>query len=510
MKNYAAITIGPIVETISNVSTPGALWCASGMFSNITGSLCEKILKKFPDVRIISPAYNKALENKDIKNDGIGRWHDRIFFCTSVDIDFICDMLSEISKEVKNELAENIAKAIEASNVNKVKDYIRDYIQINWVTASSDIAEADGKNCILNLSKYLDSMELSANFTYNETDSPLAKLFNGKAESKNHFIKNCWLIPENKDVQLLNKKGNIRDISDIANPLNINDSKKSLSYFAIVQSDGDGIGKCLEGCEKPDDVEAFSDACIKYTGAAAKLIGEYGGLTVYAGGDDLLFIAPLEGINGGNIFTLCKNITNTFKNSFEEFNQKRNCFVPTLSFGISVNFTSSPLYEAVKEVFLLLTKDAKSGEKNKIALSLHKHSGQSVKFVAPNRWDYGAPLFELEKLIDKNAETTKDNDETLKSVLYMLDTFKDSYELCRERNIDTKFFFENTFDNAGQSGSMAYINAIKAFGDVVASDKSCKAYDIEKNNGALTDKETCILNAMLRFVKLYSERGDGN
>ena len=40
-------------------------------------------------------------------------------------------------------------------------------------------------------------------------------------------------------------------------------------------------------------VEKFSKSCMEYTSNAAGLVKEYGGVTIYAGGDDLLFLAPI-------------------------------------------------------------------------------------------------------------------------------------------------------------------------------------------------------------------------
>ena len=505
MRNYAAITIGPIIETISNVSTPGALWCASGMFSNLASDLCERVLNDIPDAIIVSPAYQKGFKCKD----GIGRWHDRIFFHCQLDTDELYKRLEQITDQAKEQLARNVCKAIESPNAQEVEDYIRKYIQINWLVAPEFAAEADGKNCILNLSKYLDSAELSSGFSSDETESPLTKLFVGKKDAGNYYIKNCWLVPEGEKIQLKDEHNNIRDIASIANPEGKTDKKKIRSYFAVVQSDGDGMGACLESCTSAKAVEVFSKACIEYTQAAAELIGEYGGLTVYAGGDDLLFLAPLEGYGGENILSLCKKISGVFSKYFREFSEKSGCVSPTLSFGISINYTSAPLYEAVKEVVPLLMCDAKSGDKNKIAVSMHKHSGQSVKFVVPNRWEENTPLCDLEKLVSKSAASADDADGILKSVLYALDTFSASYEFCRSGKIDTQNFFDNTFDNVGQAGGRGYIDFVKKFGDVIASDGTCKASDNSSaNKGDLTDKETHILNAMLRFAKLYSERGE--
>ena len=43
--NYVAVTIGPIFDTMSLVSTPAALWVSSYMFSYITKTICELLLE---------------------------------------------------------------------------------------------------------------------------------------------------------------------------------------------------------------------------------------------------------------------------------------------------------------------------------------------------------------------------------------------------------------------------------------------------------------------------------
>ena len=55
--NYGAITIGPIIDTLSIAASPGTLWCASTMFSRLAGDLCESICHEIPDAEIVAPAY---------------------------------------------------------------------------------------------------------------------------------------------------------------------------------------------------------------------------------------------------------------------------------------------------------------------------------------------------------------------------------------------------------------------------------------------------------------------
>lgn len=506
MYSYGAITIGPIIETISNVSTPGALWCASSLFSDITRYLCKSIIEGIDGVEIVSPAYD---ESNDVA-DGIGKWHDRIHFKCTLETEVLKDKLKEIVAETKRYVSEKICEAI-GGNIEEVSKYINRYIQINYLVAADNIAEANGKNCILNLRQYLDSAELSAGFTHDETNSPLSTLLNGISGAPNHFIKGCWLVPSGRNAQIF-KEGNIKDIEHIANPDDAPLTKKYRSYYAIVQSDGDGIGNCLEGCPTNEKVKEFSKTCIGYTKDAAKLIGDYGGMTVYAGGDDLLFLAPLAGNNGKDtILTLCKNISKKFEERFKTLNANCGCPMPTLSFGISVNYVSAPLYEAVNDVLGLL-QDAKKEvehEKRRIALALHKHSGQTEKFIAFNCWDEKEPLSKLDDLLKTNIEATdSEEDKILQSVLYLISNFKPLYNLCRKNGLDTKNFFDNTFDNGGQTANRAYIDRIKELGDSIHLSGRCVAAEfVVDGNGKNTDDEPDVLNAFLRFAKLYSEEG---
>ena len=57
-----------------------------------------------------------------------------------------------------------------------------------------------------------------------------------------------------------------------------------------------------------ENLQAISKALVKYGIEATKIIDEFGGLPIYAGGDDLLFIAPVVGKDGTNIFDLLVKI----------------------------------------------------------------------------------------------------------------------------------------------------------------------------------------------------------
>lgn len=514
--NYGAITIGPIIDTLSIAASPGTLWCASTMFSRLAGDLCESICHEIPDAEIVAPAYEAGFVN----SDGIGRFHDRIFFSCSLDREALARSLQTLCENAKAQLAGEIADALgeqDTSRREEIQRYMERYIQLSWLAAGKAEAEADGKNCILNLSQYLDCMELTAQNVPEETESPIMRLLCGTDESSNAYIYRkahgnpvaCWLIPENAEkngFQLL-KNGKVREISDIANPFDGKDGRKLWNYFAVVQSDGDNMGALLRACP-PEHVRAFSKSCIDYAAAAAKRIGAYGGLTIYAGGDDLLFLAPMEGKNGANLFVLCEEITELFNSEFNKLaSQLPNAKLTTISFGISINYKKAPLYEALEDARNLLFGSAKSGSKNQLALSLHKHSGQTIFLLLPNRSEAGTPVAGLCELISaaSNLPAGK-KDEALHSVLYQMEAFRSLFATGRSKRLNIQDLYDNLMDSPAHDLGRAYIDRIKAVGDIIAAQPSCRAGDGETG---LTDDSISVLTSMLRLVRLYSERGNG-
>lgn len=127
---------------------------------------------------------------------------------------------------------------------------------------------------------------------------------------------------------------------------------------------------------KKDDIQAYSRKCLLFCAQAAKKILEYGGMPIYAGGDELLAILPVVGNLNRSIFRLVEQLRTLLNTCFQA---ARNLHggKPTISFGIAVQYVRSPLYEALERAGDML-ESAKSGEKNAWYLNLQKHSGQSI------------------------------------------------------------------------------------------------------------------------------------
>lgn len=246
---------------------------------------------------------------------------------------------------------------------------------------------------------------------------------------------------------------------------------KKKKYYAFVAADGDSMGKTLEKLvqdpSNPADktLEKFSQACLHYTEQAAQLINEFSGMTIYAGGDDLLFLAPLENKEGKSIFELCYDIQKCFRNTInKEINHDKKedlkTGVPTLSFGIAMQYYKFPLYEALAKARNLLDDAKKTAgiRKDSMSVQLTKHSGQTVKFELSN---------EERGFVKAFIEEPYNDTKTINSIVFAINTYRPVFEtlqtLAQQEKINREAFIEawlNLFDNINQTQYSPYVRDI--------------------------------------------------
>ena len=166
--------------------------------------------------------------------------------------------------------------------------------------------------------------------------------------------------------------------------------KSHHNYCCIVQADGDNVGKTVshKGLSN-GEVLKISEALVDFGTKATAIIEKFGGVPIYAGGDDLLFISPVIGIDGTHIFNLLEDIEiNAFKGVHDAVetlklkNDKGQVLEASLSFGVSINYYKHPLYEALESARNLLFGIAKNVDKKKaVACRLRKHSGGTFEIA---------------------------------------------------------------------------------------------------------------------------------
>lgn len=493
---YTAINIGPIIPTISMGRRPREIWAASYIFSFLMQCIITEI-KKIKGVEIISPA---TLGNEE--KTEVGLYPDRIFVQGEFDV------------------KGTINKALEQFETNtRVK---KEYVNIMHVTIVDEVSPIKRLNQLLDTTELcnrpideesrksvLDTITKDyANLRKNATNekgfhipflaeiatSSLANKIDGWKDLCEEFGK----IKTNKEASQEEDKF-YQSIKD-----RINDKFFShYKYICIVQADGDNMGKIVSSVDIAN-VKKISQSLLKYGKSACAEIKSYGGLPIYAGGDDLLFIAPVRS-EEGTIFDLIDKIDALYKDtvdsSIEPF---RPDGLPTyLSYGLSISYYKYPLYEAFKDALNLLFDKAKNVKgKNAISWQLRKHSGTGFvggftkEMPATDGKETLYSLFKKvslqsvdEKLISAIAHKLKAN-EGLLDILF--DKYKENEPELRERIANFyKKFMEDT-------GSSAYITLTKELlCTLMINNKTSKITTILEN-----------LYGILRTAKFIKGEGD--
>ena len=399
-KKYIGITIGPIVKTLMLTTTPAGLWGASYIFSYYAKNLIKQIKQelKIPDDFFIVPVNTGKVE-KIIKNcPWAGLFHDRIIFQTDHSIPL--SKVDQCIKKCKEDLAKEILTIFLTGDedIERAKKFIEDYLQVHVIEKEVE----KGKNPILALSPNLDILELGQSYIPKEDKNYLLDFLESrdsleqeKPENRNQNIKRFTQKIE-KTQQLMkwhfHEEEHIITIDDIAgvngNKIDVNTQTKN--YFALVKADGDNLGGVLksmediEGNQVIEEIKGFSEKCFDYARRAFEKVGKYGGKMIYAGGDDLLFIAPVKN-HGETIFHLLSTLNDEFINCFGGFSFKEEGQEKKMGFsaGVMICYYKYPLKEALIGVLDQLDKSKKIKTKNTISVHFEKHSGKQhgIQFI---------------------------------------------------------------------------------------------------------------------------------
>lgn len=425
---YSAINIGPIIATLGIARKPRELWAASFLFSHLMKCIYGEAEKA--GATIISPAKPKEDKNK------VGIYPDRIYLKGEVDV-----------KRV-------ISEAVISFYYDLLGDKTLD---LSYFNLMSTTCEADKESeAIATLNQQLDILELcnyatdgdAAQTIYDiiseKKDSPLFNLADGK------YIKEIKSI---EDIAGVQRKGQ-QEIKE----------KSHHRYFCVVQADGDNVGKTVSHPSLNDgEVLEISKELVQFGLDATKLIDEFGGLPIYAGGDDLLFIAPVVGKNNKQIFQLLDDIENqAFKGVQNKVgklglkDKEGNPIKASLSFGVSITYYKYPLYEALESARNLLFGKAKGiRDKKAVAWSLRKHSGGTFEAA------FSLKETELKTQFENLIAATTDND-TVSAIAHKLRQEEALVNIVLESNSADRLdaLFEKVLEFDKDKAS--YFNAVKA------------------------------------------------
>lgn len=388
---YSAINIGPIVATLGMARKPRELWAASFLFSHLMK--CIYAEAEQAKAVIISPAKPEQDKNK------VGIYPDRIYFQGDIDV-----------KAVIDEAMWQFYVDFHGDGEKKSKNP-----DLNYFNLMSASCEANKESdAIATLNQRLDILELCNYATDGDAAQTIYEIISEKKQSPLFDLADGKFIKNIKTIE---------DIAGIQRKVHPEIKEKSHHrYFCVVQADGDNVGKTVSHKDLDDgEVLKISTELVEFGLKATQLIEDFGGLPIYAGGDDLLFIAPVIGKNGTHIFKLLDDIENKAFQGVKDVvdakglkDDKGKEIKASLSFGVSISYYKYPLYEALESARNLLFGKAKNIEQKKaVAWTLRKHSGGTFDAAFSLKGE------ELKKYFENLIEATTDS-ETVSAIAHKL------------------------------------------------------------------------------------------
>ncbi|NKQ41260.1 MAG: type III-B CRISPR-associated protein Cas10/Cmr2 [Sulfurovum sp.] len=435
---YTILSIGPIYDTMQIADNTRAVWTASYIFSyimqttiiNVRSYLMEEYKKSEETEKdYLKKHFVVPSANADFIRSGnrVGLFHDRLILkgehakCVNIAFKKAVDDLTNVVLQAFEYASSKkyVKLRYEETKVKKfIKGYFHSYI--------AQVELKDDDNPILELSKYVDTIEYEPRLALHEDKEYLFYFFrvanlaltkhfafftDADDNEKNRCFKSlpeiaAWehtkewakrkeyfcLTIDKLEARAKAEKSLEDDAEDIYAALKT-DFGKALKpyhkYIAIVHADGDAFGKYLEKIGSDEkEIQSFSDNIFKFSRDAAGIIESGGGLPIVAGGDDLVFFAPVV-CGEDNIFTLINEIDKKFRTYFDDDTL-------SMSYGVSITYYKYPLQEAMELSAKALWDEAKetkwvkrwcfenhpqipdaSKAKNAIHLNIQKHSGQS-------------------------------------------------------------------------------------------------------------------------------------
>ncbi|MFQ5615941.1 MAG: type III-B CRISPR-associated protein Cas10/Cmr2, partial [Anaerolineales bacterium] len=150
--------------------------------------------------------------------------------------------------------------------------------------------------------------------------------------------------------------------------------RQPLPYYALLQADGDNMGKTITAQEEMQKHSDLSNALSGFAGKAKTIITEYDGVPVYVGGDDVLAYLPLHTALDC-VSALNDKFNELVGSHFKYVDNKGTAAHPTLSAGLAIAHHLTPLSDVLKQARRAEKAAKQVPGKHGLVISLSKRSG---------------------------------------------------------------------------------------------------------------------------------------
>ena len=147
-------------------------------------------------------------------------------------------------------------------------------------------------------------------------------------------------------------------------------------FYAVLLMDGDSLGINLSDPKKQPVITEALDA---FTKRVKGIVDEHNGFLVYAGGDDVLALLPLE-----DAMNCALRLRRCYLAAFDKRMDPRHPFAATISGAIEYAHVRMPLTKVFKDAQELLKHVAKAGRgRDALAVRVWKPGGKALEWALP-------------------------------------------------------------------------------------------------------------------------------
>ncbi len=178
----------------------------------------------------------------------------------------------------------------------------------------------------------------------------------------------------------------------------LKDLDEPVPYAVILKADGDRMGELLSQARTADQSRQVSRALHVFAQSVRGLVREHRGHAIYAGGDDVLALLPLQ-----NAVACARELSRNFAKAMDEVAQQLGVPAearPTLSVGLGLGHVLEPLgrlRERADAAEALAKGNGEPKPRNALAIRLGIRSGTELTWRG--RWEDEAALTALKDFI---------------------------------------------------------------------------------------------------------------
>lgn len=231
----------------------------------------------------------------------------------------------------------------------------------------------------------------------------------------------------------------------------VNDSAKIepvSPFYAILLMDGDSLGSHMSDTKKQS---AITHGLDKFTKGVPAIVQQHNGFLIYAGGDDVLAILPLE-----DAIACAAALRALYVGCFD-----RELIPTTLSGAIQFVHIKTPLTKVLKDAHHLLDEVAKEGRgRDALAIRVWKPGGLQLEWAQP--WEIALIPDKSQTYLEAIAETfqniEKDKEQFSSKFFYKI---RERFILLNpDKNTDTSSILDE--QQALNLMAMEYLNSGKS------------------------------------------------